>query len=149
MESFRVNIKWNLSSSDFQYEHYNRQHLITFSGEQVLNNSAAPSYNGNADMSNPEELLGSAIASCHMLTFLAVASKSGFIVSSYEDDAVAILEKNENNQIVVTKVVLHPEIKFSGEKVPDTEKLKSLHDKAHKNCFIANSVKCQVEVICS
>ncbi len=147
MESFKINLKWNLSSTDFQFENYNRSHQITFSGEQVLNNSAAPTYNGNADMSNPEELLASALASCHMLTFLAVASKSGYSVMSYEDDAVAILEKNEANQIAVTKVILHPELKFSGEKIPDLEKLKSLHDKAHKNCFIANSVKCQVEIV--
>ena len=147
MESFKINVKWNLSANDFQFDHYNRNHSITFSGDQVINNSSAPTYNGDEFMSNPEELLASSLASCHMLTFLAVASKSGFHVNSYEDDAVAILEKNEANQISVTKIILHPEIKFSGEKIPDLEKLKSLHDKAHRNCFIANSIKCQVEIV--
>ncbi len=147
MESFKINTKWTRKSNDFSFDHYNRSHAIIFSGNQLLQNSAAPAYKGDENMSNPEELLASAVSSCHMLTFLAVASKSGYTVDSYEDDAVAILEKNENNVISVTKITLHPTINFSGEKIPDEEKLKSLHEKAHKNCFIANSVKCAVDVV--
>ena len=147
METFKINTKWNRTSDDFSFENYNRKHAILFSGNQLLVNSSAPSYKGDTDTANPEELLASAISSCHMLTFLAVASKSGYIVDSYEDDAVAVLEKNEQNIISITKVTLHPTIIFSGEKIPDHEKLQSLHEKAHRNCFIANSVKCSVEVV--
>ena len=147
MESFKINTKWTRKSDDFNFDHYNRSHAIIFSGNQLLLNSAAPTYKGDENMSNPEELLASAVSSCHMLTFLAVASKSGYTVDSYEDDAVAFLEKNESNVVSVTKIILHPDIKFSGEKIPDEEKLKGLHDKAHRNCFIANSVKCAVEVV--
>ena len=147
IETFKIKTDWHRSTNSFSYDTFNRNHVITFSGEQSINNSAAAAYNGNQDMSNPEELLASSISSCHMLTFLAVASKSGFMVDSYLDEAVAYLEKNAENILAVTKVFLHPEIKFSGEKVPDQEKIKSMHEKAHKNCFIANSVKCLVEVV--
>jgi len=83
MESFKINTKWNRKSEDFSFDHYNRSHAIIFSGNQLLLNSAAPSYKGDENMSNPEELLASAVSSCHMLTFLAVASKSGYTVDSY------------------------------------------------------------------
>jgi organic hydroperoxide reductase OsmC/OhrA len=117
-----------------------------FSGQQFLNNSAAPEYLGNADMANPEELLASSLASCHMLTFLAVAAKSGYIVESYNDQAIATLDKNEEGKIAVTVIDLKPVVEFSGEKIPDDEHLKSLHEKAHRNCFIANSIKSKVNI---
>jgi peroxiredoxin-like protein len=144
MSSFKINVKWQ---NAFSRESYVRDHTIKFSGDQILNNSAAKDYSGNENMANPEELLASALASCHMLTFLAICSKSGFIVESYQDEAVAILDKNAEGKIAVTKITLHPVIKFSGDKIPDNEKLKSLHDKAHHNCFIANSIKCDFEVV--
>lgn len=147
METFKINTKWIRTSADFTYDSYNRNHIINFSGNQQLKNSAAPAYKGDLDMANPEELLASAVSSCHMLTFLAVAAKSGFIIESYEDDAVAVLDKDANNVLCITEVILHPIIKFSGEKIPDAEKLKGLHDKAHRNCFVANSVKCLTTVV--
>lgn len=147
LETFKIKINWHRTTNDFGYDTFNRNHTVEFSGNQLLNNSSAPTYKGNADMSNPEELLASAASSCHMLTFLAVASKSGYIVDSYEDEAVAYLELNEQKQMTVSKIYLHPTINFSGDKIPDAEKLKSLHEKAHRNCFIANSIKSHVEVI--
>jgi organic hydroperoxide reductase OsmC/OhrA len=147
METFKIKINWKKTSEDFAFDNYNRAHQITFSGNQLLNNSAAVTYNGDENMSNPEELLASAISSCHMLTFLAVASKSGFDVESYDDDAVAYLQTNEDKITSVTNVYLHPTIKFVGAKIPDADKIKSMHEKAHRNCFIANSVKCAVEVV--
>lgn len=147
METFKIKTSWKKNSEDFAYDNYNRNHQILFSGEQLLNNSAAPTYNGNEDMSNPEELLAAAVSSCHMLTFLAVASKSGFDIESYEDDAVAYLQTNEDKITSVTNIYLHPSIKFTGAKIPDADKIKSMHEKAQRNCFIANSVKCAVEVV--
>jgi organic hydroperoxide reductase OsmC/OhrA len=147
MEIFKVNTKWNRTSASFSFDNYNRGHEVTFSGNQVLKNSAAPAYKGDENMANPEELLASAVSSCHMLTFLAVASKSGYVVDHYEDDAIAVLDKNSNDVMCVTEINLHPSVKFLGEKIPDAEKLSSMHDKAHRNCFIANSVSCQVNIV--
>ncbi len=144
-QTFQIDLKWK-RTSEFTYELLNRNHTIIFSGNQTLNNSAAPDYLGNADMSNPEELLVSALASCHMLTFLAVASKSGYIIENYEDLARAHLEKNEEGRLAITIIDLNPVIIFGGEKKPTAEQLKSLHEKAHRNCFIANSIKSIVNI---
>ena len=82
-----------------------------------------------------------------MLTFLALASNKGFIVDSYEDAAVGHLEKNASGKLAVTRVELHPKIVYSGAKQPNDSDLEWLHDKAHRECFIANSVTTEVKVI--
>ena len=147
MSVFTTNIEWKQTSSDFSYEKYNRNHTIFFSGNHTLKNSAAPEYFGNTDMSNPEELLAAALASCHMLTFLAVASKSGYNVQSYNCKAEALLAKNDEGKMSITEITLTPEIVYNGDKLPTPEQLKSLHDKSHKNCFIAQSLKTKVNIL--
>lgn len=144
MSSFKIAVKWK---NTFTSDSYVRDHKVYFSGNQELHNSAAKDYSGNENMANPEELLASALASCHMLTFLAICSKSKIFVDSYEDEAVAVLEKNEEGKVAITKISLHPKISFKGDVIPDAEKIKSLHNKAHTNCFVANSIKCHVEVV--
>ena len=147
MSVYTTKIEWKQTSDDFSYEKYNRNHTIAFGGNQVLKSSAAPEYFGNSDMSNPEELLAAALASCHMLTFLAVASKSGYNILSYTCKAEALLAKNDEGKMCITEITLIPEIKYNGEKFPNAEQLKSLHDKSHRNCFIAQSLKTKVNVL--
>ncbi len=148
MSSFKIHLHWKkdpLSTPLFHYEKYNRTHQIIFSGDQSLKNSSAPEYYGNEDTSNPEELLLSALSSCHMLTFLAVASKKGFIVESYDDMPIALLDKNTDGKMAVTEIFLNPVAVFNG--APPTEEiLNTIHQLAHKNCFIAQSIKCKVHI---
>lgn len=147
MSTYNIRLSWKRSTEDFAYDKFNRHHSLTFSGDQELRNSSAPEYLGNTDTANPEELLASALASCHMLTFLAVASKMGYTIDSYSDEAVAHLNKNEEGRLAVTEITLKPVILFSGEKIPDGDQLHSLHEKAHRNCFIANSIKTKVTIL--
>jgi organic hydroperoxide reductase OsmC/OhrA len=147
MSSYVIQLNWKKESSDFSYEKFNRNHDLSFSGDQHLNSSAAKEYFGNSDMTNPEELLGASLASCHMLTFLAVAAKSGFHVEAYKCKAEAILAKNEEGRISVTEINLTTDINFSGDKTPSAEQLSSLHEKAHRNCFIAQSLKTKVNFL--
>ena len=143
MSTFKIKTSWQ---NTFTKESYIRYHKTYVSGKQEINTSAAEDYSGNPNMTNPEELLAAALASCHMLTFLAISLKSGFLVESYDDEAWALLDKNDEGMLSITKITLHPQIKFKGDKLPDAEKIISMHEKAHKNCFIANSIKCLVEV---
>lgn len=144
MSEHRIELKWAKTTPDFQYETYDRTHQVRFSGGIECRASSAPEYLGNKDLTNPEELLVAAVSSCHMLTFLAVAAKSKLTLETYEDQAVGYLEKDDSGKVWVKKIVLKPKTKFSGANPPDPEKLKSLHDKAHHNCFIANSIKTEV-----
>jgi organic hydroperoxide reductase OsmC/OhrA len=143
---FHIQLNWK-REKDFTYELYNRNHTLTFDGGQVLQNSAAAEYLGEAHLSNPEELLAGALMSCHMMSFLAVASKTGYVIESYTDQAEAILEKNADGKLAITTINLKPIIEFSGNKNPDDEAKKILHEKAHKICFIANSIKTKVNIL--
>jgi organic hydroperoxide reductase OsmC/OhrA len=145
MSEHKATLQWKRQSTDFVYETYDRGHKVGFPGGQNLQNSAAPAFFGKAELTNPEELLAASLGTCHMLTFLAVACKSRFVVDSYEDEAVAVLEKNEAGKMAVTKIYLRPKVRFSGT-APDAAKLQELHNKAHHNCMIGNSLKTQVIV---
>lgn len=97
-------------------------------------------------MVDPEEAFVAALSSCHMLTFLALASRDGFVVDDYEDHAVGFMERNENKRMAVTRVTLSPNIRWSSEP-PSAKKLDELHENAHKHCFIANSVTTEITVV--
>jgi organic hydroperoxide reductase OsmC/OhrA len=147
MSTHNATITWTRRGAGFDYETYNREHEWSFDSGQRLNASAAPAYKGSEDCVDPEEAFAASIASCHMLTFLAIASKKKLVVESYTDEAVAHLEKNPEGQLAVTRVELHPKIRFSGEKIPTAEEIERMHESAHRNCFIANSVKTEVVVL--
>ena len=108
--------------------------------------SAAPAYLGNPKLVDPEEAFVSALASCHMLTFLAASCKKKFLLDEYVDEAVGHMEKNAEGKLAITRVELHPKLKFSGENQPTEKDIEEMHHFAHENCFIANSVKTEVTV---
>jgi organic hydroperoxide reductase OsmC/OhrA len=144
MSEHRVTVRWRRTSPDFTYESYNRDHDWVFAGVQVPA-SAAPAYRGTPERVDPEEAFVASLSSCHMLTFLALACKKRLTVDSYEDDAVGHLEKNAHGKLAVTRVILRPRIRFAGTS-PTAEELAQLHDRAHHECFIANSVLTTVTV---
>src|SRR5579885_1653919 len=146
MSKHKAKLTWKRTTPDFDYETYDRSHEIIFEGGQKVGGSAAVEYKGKKEFTNPEELLAASLASCHMLTFLAIAAKSRYVVDSYQDDAVAVLEKNAEGQVVVTTVTLHPKVTFSGEHRPDAAKLQELHEKSNRHCMIENSIKSRVVV---
>jgi organic hydroperoxide reductase OsmC/OhrA len=146
MSEHKANIKWTRGSVDFAYKTYSRDHTWRFDNGVEVPASAAPAYLGNAQRVDPEAAFVAALSSCHMLTFLALASNKGFVVDSYEDSAIGHLEKNAGGKLAITRVELHPKIIYGGAKQPTPADLEWLHDKAHRECFIANSVTTEVRV---
>ena len=147
MSEHKATIAWSRAGKDFGYKNYSRDHVWRFENGVEVPASATPSYLGNPQRVDPEAAFVAALSSCHMLTFLALASNKGFVVDRYEDHAVGHLEKNAEGKLAVTRVELHPQILFSGAKTPGEADLEWLHDKAHKECFIANSVTTDVRVV--
>jgi organic hydroperoxide reductase OsmC/OhrA len=94
---------------------------------------------------DPEEAFVAAISSCHMLTFLHLASKAGFEVARYEDAAVGRMTKNAARVPWVSHVTLTPVIEW-GARRPTAVEEHTLHEEAHDQCFIANSVKTEITV---
>ena len=146
MSEHKATIKWSRAGKDFTYKTYSRDHVWIANGNEIPA-SATSTYLGNPNRVDPESALVAALSSCHMLTFLALAANKGFVVESYEDEAVGHLEKNTAGKMAITRVELRPKIAFGGAKTPVAADLEWLHDKAHKECFIANSVTTEVHVV--
>jgi len=144
MSEHKVNLSWKNESDDFSYKNYDRTHSWKFEGGIVVKASAAPEYLGRKEFVNPEEAFAASLASCHMLTFLAIASMKRYTIAVYEDNAVAILEKNEKSRMAITKLYLRPKITFNGDNIPDETIINEIHHLAHKECFIANSVLTEI-----
>jgi organic hydroperoxide reductase OsmC/OhrA len=146
MSEHAATITWTRGARDFTYETYSRDHTWRFDGGVEVAATAAPAFLGSAANVDPEEAFVASVASCHMLTFLAIAARKRFVVERYEDAAVGHLEKNEAGKLAVTRVTLAPKIAFGGEKAPSAEEIAKLHELAHENCFIANSVRTEISV---
>lgn len=146
MSEYKTRLSWKSESEDFSYKAYTRTHEWTFGGGQEIAASAAPEFLGKAEFVNPEEAFAASLGSCHLLTFLAIASFKNFSIRSYTDECVAIVEKNKDRKKAVTRVYLRPQVEFYGENLPGEEEIKSMHDKAHNECFISNSVLTEVIV---
>jgi organic hydroperoxide reductase OsmC/OhrA len=142
MAEHHIKLNWEKGDAPFTYDAYTRNHAIAFkNGQETMIFSASPAYKGDASKADPEDLLVAALSSCHMLSFLAIASKKKLTVTSYEDDAVGFLE-NEAGKLWMTRVILRPKVAID----TDAQTLAHIHHLAHEACFIANSVKTDISV---
>jgi organic hydroperoxide reductase OsmC/OhrA len=146
MSEHKSTVEWKRGTETFSYESYSRDHVVMFDSGIRIPGSAAPAYRGNPARVDPESALVAALSSCHMLTFLAIAAKKQLVVDSYSDQAVGFLEKNAKGKLAVIRVILRPKVTFGGTILPTAEQLAALHERAHAECFIANSVMTEVTV---
>lgn len=135
--SYPLSLAWTGNTLDGTY---NRNATVSNAGKHPLAVSSAPEYAGDATRWNPEDLLGTALATCHMLTFLALCAKAKVEVLGYEDHAEAVLD-TVDKVTRITKVHLRPVIRVS--RGTSMAKVVELFEKAHKYCFVANSVTCE------
>jgi organic hydroperoxide reductase OsmC/OhrA len=148
---YKAAIAWKRAPGEaFTDLKFSRAHQWSFDGGIAVPASASPlavrlPYS-RAEAIDPEEALVAALSSCHMLTFLYLAAKQGFVVDRYDDDAVGIMTKNERGRLFVSKVALRPRIAFAGANEPSAAALEALHHHAHEECYIANSVLTEVVV---
>src|SRR5688572_8442960 len=151
MAEHKAIVRWQRDPQDqFLKGKYSRVHEWSFDGGLTLPASPSPAVVpapfSNAAHVDPEEAFVAAVSSCHMLTFLYLASRQGFQIDSYEDAAVGTMTKNEKGVPWMSRVVLNPRIVYSGEKVPSPADEAHLHHLAHEQCYIANSVKTEIVV---
>lgn len=143
-------ISWTRGGAAFTDHRYSRLHDWTFDGGVVVPASASPHVVppplSAAAAVDPEEALVAAAASCHMLWFLSLAADRGFVVEAYTDDAYGEVEGGLRGKLAFVRIVLRPDIRFSGAEIPGTAEIAALHDAAHEACFIANSLRCPVVV---
>lgn len=119
------------------YQAYSREYEFSVNSKPTLTGSADPHFRGDPALHNPEELLVVALSTCHLLSYLAECARGGVNVVAYEDDAHGTMEMKDR-AMRFTDVVLKPRVTIAPGS--DVEKAKALHEKAHAECFIANSV---------
>jgi len=146
MSEHKITLTWERGDKPFEYQKYSRDHTWKFDGGHEMQASAAPTYLGNPNLVDPEEAFVASLSSCHMLTFLAIAAKKKFVLDEYVDEATGHMEKNAEGKLAITRVTLRPRLKFSGDKQPTSQELDEMNHAAHEQCFIANSVKTEIEV---
>jgi organic hydroperoxide reductase OsmC/OhrA len=152
MALHRASCDWSLGETppeDFLKGRYGRGHAVAFEQGPEVRGTASAHVVGNKwaepGAADPEQMLVSALSTCHMLSFLHVARLAGFVVARYRDAAEGLLQKDAEGRVAVTRVSLRPTIDYLGE-APTPEAAGRLHHAAHEACFIANSVKTEVVV---
>ena len=149
MSEYYAEVKWLRGNEEAYIDNkYSRGHSWKFDGGITVQASSSPhvvplpySVEANVD---PEEVFVASLSSCHMLFFLSIAAKRKFTVDEYLDNAVGVMEEDDDKKISMTKVTLRPKVTFSGEKQPTMEQIEKMHHQSHEQCFIANSVKTEV-----
>jgi organic hydroperoxide reductase OsmC/OhrA len=150
MSHYSARILWSRGDQPFTDRRYSRAHRIRFDGGVDLAGSSSPQVvplpYSDAAAVDPEELFVASLSSCHMLWFLDLACRAGWCVDAYDDDAVGTLAKDAQGRLAMTEVVLRPVVDFGGDRRPDAAEVARLHHAAHAACFIANSVRTDVQV---
>jgi organic hydroperoxide reductase OsmC/OhrA len=122
---------------------YSRDLEIRIAGKPALAASTAIAYGGDDAKHNPEDLLLSALSTCHLLSYLALAARTGLPVTAYEDEASCVVDMKDG-RVRVTEATLRPTVTLAAG--GDAEKATKLHAQAHQICFIANSVNFPVAI---
>lgn len=147
MSTHTATILWERAGAVFTDGHYARTHQASFDGGVNLAvTTALPLPSNTVPAADPEEMVVAATSSCHMMFFLAFAKQAGFIVDTYHDAPSGTLGKDEAGVERFIEVVLNPKISWGGDKNPGAADVDLLHHKAHKACFIGNSLACPVRV---
>jgi organic hydroperoxide reductase OsmC/OhrA len=143
-------VLWQRGDDAFADGNYSRAHEISFDGGITLQGSASPHVvkapYSREDAVDPEELLVASLSTCHMLWFLDLARRAGFVVDAYQDRAAGVMGKDDRGKIAVTQVKLNPIVLWAGDKQPAPEEVRELHHKAHEACFIANSFRGDIAI---
>ncbi len=151
MSNYSATIDWARGEEeDFLKNRYSRAHQWEFDGGVRVPASASPhivpkpySREENVD---PEEAFVASLSSCHMLFYLSIAAARGFQVDSYRDQAIGTMAEVAPGRHGIQQVVLNPVVAYSGERRPSRDEQKAMHDQAHEQCFIANSVSTIIKI---
>ena len=140
-----LTVQWtgNRGDGTSSYRSYSRDHDVLIPGLPPLKGSADPTFHGDRERYNPEQLLLAALAQCHMLSYLHVAVKHGVVVTDYRDEATGMMRLNRDGSGQFERVVLNPRVTVADSGQADLAA--SLHHEANQVCFIARSVNFPVE----
>jgi organic hydroperoxide reductase OsmC/OhrA len=147
MSEHSAQILWSRGDRSFLDDGYSRGHEWILDGGIRVPASAAPGIpHSVAAAIDPEEGVLASLASCHMLFFLALAMRKGFVVDEYVDAPRGVIARNENGKNALVEITMSPRAEFSGNTLPSKEDVEALHNKAHGLCYVANSLNSKIVI---
>lgn len=151
MARYTATVAWERNGARFTDNRYSRAHVWRFDGGADVPATASPHVvprplTDPAGV-DPEAAFVASLSSCHMLWFLSLAAKRGFVVERYEDEAEGVMDRNEDGRLAMTEVTLRPHVVYASGAAPSEDEDRMLHHAAHEKCFIANSVRTDVRVV--
>jgi organic hydroperoxide reductase OsmC/OhrA len=141
VHSYSTQVAWS-GSTAAGYESYNREHTLR-AADQDLRMSGDASFGGDPRLLNPELLVVAAASACQLLEFLAIASKARIDVLEYSDEAEGTMDESDE-PARIQRIVLRPRIRVA--EGPSREKVERLVRLAHEYCYVANSLRSEIEV---
>jgi organic hydroperoxide reductase OsmC/OhrA len=138
--SYRLTVRWtgNRGEGTSGYTRYGREHVIAADGKAEIEGSSDPAFRGDPSRYSPEDLLVASVSACHMLWYLHLCADAGIVVVAYVDDAVGKMIETADGSGRFSAIVLRPRATIATDS--DASLAESLHEEAHRKCFIANSV---------
>jgi organic hydroperoxide reductase OsmC/OhrA len=150
MSTYTARTEWLRGQQLFTDNRYSRAHRWRFDGGIEVPASSSPAVVplplSDANAVDPEEAFVASLSSCHLLWFLSIAAKRGYVVDRYVDDAAGVMARNAEGRLAMTVLTLRPRVTFSGAQIPDRAALEALHHAAHAECFIAASIRSEVRI---
>ena len=137
---YLTQLRWtgNRGEGTSHYRAYDRDHVLSAGGKPEIPASSDPSFRGNPQRYNPEELFVASLSSCHMLWYLHLCAVNGVVVVDYQDSAEGIMQESEDGSGHFSAVILRPVVVVTDAGM--LTKAAALHHEANKFCFIASSV---------
>lgn len=138
--TFKATVHWTINQGESTQNPrtFSRNHEVSIANKlSDLKVSAAKPFRGDDTLYNPEDLLLSALTSCHMMSYLYVCAQNKIEVLSYTDRAEGDLEVNASGSGSFKTVRLKPKVTIKG--INQKELALRLHKEANSLCFIANS----------
>lgn len=140
---YKVRCQWS-GSTGAGYAAYDREHIGSAPpASKPLALSADAAFGGDPGLLNPEQLVVLAAASCQLLSFLAVAARARVDVVRYDDEGEGVMADGDP-PMRLTSIVLRPTIHVAAGTTD--ERVRHLVEVAHRECYIANSLRTEVRV---
>jgi organic hydroperoxide reductase OsmC/OhrA len=137
---YSIAVLWtgNKGEGTKTYRSYDRDHVISAEGKPPIDGSSDPNFHGSPVRYNPEEFLVASLSTCHMLWYLHLCAVNKVVVTDYRDQAKGEMMERPDGSGYFRSVMLNPVVTVTDASM--IAKAESLHEEAHRLCFIANSV---------
>jgi organic hydroperoxide reductase OsmC/OhrA len=141
---YRPVITWtgNIGEGTAGYKAYERAHVISAAGKADIAGSSDAGFRGDASCWNPEDMLVASVSTCHMLWYLHLCAVNGVVVLDYRDEPEGLMIEQADGSGAFSRILLRPQVRLSA--ASSETRARELHHDAHRMCFIANSLKCEI-----